>query len=89
MFLDLVSLNTTGMDHNLYLTSCGKQLTKNQEKSCWPGFFTMCTLREVTSARFLKLLYYLLKTNLSEDYFYFLVKMVEKLDKSNANMQAV
>lgn len=49
----------------------------------------MCILRETTSVRFLKLLYYLLKTNLNEDYFYFLVKMVEKLDKSNANMQAV
>lgn len=49
----------------------------------------MCILRETTSVRFLKLLYYLLKTNLNEGYFYFLVKMVEKLDKSNANMQAV
>lgn len=48
----------------------------------------MCTLRETTSVRFLKLLYYQLETNINEDFLNILVK-TEKLDINNANMQGV
>lgn len=50
---------------------------------------TKHTLRESTLTRLFKPLDYLLETCLNEDYFYFLVKMVEKWEESNADMQAV
>ena len=67
--------------------NCGKRLTKIWEKFLLIRLSTKCTLRETTLARFLKPLYYVLEICLNEDYF--LVKMVEKWEESNANMQAV
>lgn len=78
------------MDHNLYLKIVGNNWQKKSGKIAVDQAFSLYVPWEkLLEQDFLNFYIICWKQILMKTFFNFLIKTVEKLDKSNANMQAV